>query len=222
MKISSFIAIIYTALLLLSSCGTAEKAKEANVETEETAYGNEALIEADFRAGTPGEWYKTIAGEYRLTGYGLNEKIGLDFTENPYVPFEMGPMSVTLQDVWVIDFKPNEAQKRVIFGEKDEVRIVNAYMILDNYSDMDILFNPDEATLITNTGETLEPLKLWTLTIDGNFPAGATKAVSLAWAMEDTESDLSSVRIAIDPPVAKESGAILSEPLEIEVEILPY
>ncbi|TWT26299.1 hypothetical protein [Planomicrobium sp. CPCC 101110] len=206
----------------LAACGAGvqEGAEQDASNIEET--GSELHGEIEHNSAAPGEWEETSNGTYRLTSYGYNRSIGLDFSENPYVPLEAGPMAVTIQEVTVMDFKPENGQKRVVFGGKDEVRIVSAYMVADNYSDMDILFNPDEALLVTNTGETLKPLKYWTDTIDGNFTAGATKATGISWATDDVGSNLTSVRIIIDPPVSKEENLPLSEPLEVEIEILPY
>ncbi|PSL35177.1 hypothetical protein B0H99_10880 [Planomicrobium soli] len=217
---------LFLFVFLLASCGIGQETKEEDNRTAEKVSAKTAeeapSAESEFSAADPGEWQKSSNGEFRLASYGLNEEIALDFSETPFIPVEMGAMNVSVQDVSVIDYKPGEAQKRVVFGDTDIVRVISAYMVINNYSDMDILFDPDEASLLTNTGETLHPLKHWTWTIDGNFTAGATKAVSIAWALEDTESELTSVRIAFAPPVSKTTNEELSGPLEIEIEIVPY
>ncbi|TWT08987.1 hypothetical protein [Planomicrobium sp. CPCC 101079] len=207
---------------LLAGCGAGikEEVKEDLTNIEES--GVELQGEIDYGSAEPGEWLESSNGKFKVTSYGYNQAIGLDFTENPFVPLETGPMEITIQDVWVMDFKPENGQKRVVFGGKDEVRVVTASMVIDNYSDMEISFNPDEAALITNTGEAIEPLKYWTSGIDGNFTPGATKATGVSWALADVESDLTSVRIIIEPPILKENNTPLSEPLEVEIEILPY
>ncbi|WKA56220.1 hypothetical protein [Planococcus shixiaomingii] len=226
MTIKPLIAILSLAILL-AGCGMSEDTKEEVDIIEEPASelettDEELVSETDFSTAAPGEWLKAASGDFKLTSYGYNEDIGLDFSESPYIPVEAGPMGVTVKTMTVIDYRPGEGQKRVVFGGKDEVRIVSAFIAIDNYSDKEISFDPDEATLITNNGETVKPLKYWTWTIDGNFPAGASKAVDVAWALEDMDSELSSVRIVMEPPVSKESNKALSEPLEIEIEILPY
>lgn len=201
---------------------TTNEEKEQEEEIEETTEEvedktDEVSEDSDLPTG---DWEESEFGQVKFLGAGYNDEIGIDGTDGDIKPVELGPINLLIENVTVLDIRPNEEYKDYLFEGRDELRAIVATVNAENTSEDDLEFYIYDTILTTDTGQQLE--SNWDLTtgIDGEFYGQVNKDGEVWWTLDDTEQDISSVQMIISPPYDMDNYEDLSEEERLEFEIL--
>lgn len=233
--------VLLSTVLLLAACGgesnetiPAEQEAPTTVATEEvvedveTDESSEAVdsAEADEEgaedAGPTGDWEEADFGKIKAVGFGYNDELGIDGTDAPLKPLEMGPMLLEIGMLAVVDIQPDEDSKELFFDDKSETRAVIIDMKVENTSEADVTFDPNMAVIVTNTGEQLEPDMFLTDSFGGDFLGKVKKEGQIWWILNDIEQEVTSVKLIISPPYNTDDWEDLGEEKRLEFEVLNY
>ncbi|MFD1450886.1 hypothetical protein [Oceanobacillus sojae] len=166
------------------------------------------------------DWETVEFGDIRYVGFGYNDEAGIDGSDEPIKAINMPPMKLYIENVSVIDVKPNQEYKDIYFDGKSDVRAIVATIRAENTSDDDVNFYPHDSILTTDTGEQLEPN--WMLTdLNGEYFGKVKKEGEIWWFLE-SDQDISTAKIILSPPYSMDSWEDLSEEKRLEFEILDF
>lgn len=237
-----------TSILALSACGNndqvdaeakqndnSESASESdnqNKSSEETEDEDVEEPEEDIEEATSelsdelnddGEVFEEGFGYMRFVGVGLNDEINLDYDENSQSDvIEMGPMNITIDSVAVVDFEPDDEDISYIFDDEERVRAILMDMTVENTSDEDVTFYPNNSVLVTDTGEQLESDMFMMGDQGGEFFGKVKKEGQTWWLLNDLETDISSIKMIIDPPYDMENYEDLTEEKRLDFEVISW
>ncbi|MDY7223986.1 hypothetical protein [Halalkalibacterium halodurans] len=192
---------------------TAEE--EATDDEEEEGFGSSVDKET-------GEGYNEAFGHIRTIGIGYNDEAGLDGTDDSVKPIEMGPMQLSINGVAVLEIEPNEDAKILYFGDQDKVRVVVAEMKVQNTSEEDVTFYPNDAILVTSTGEQVEPDFMMTADFGGEFYGEVIKEGQAWWILNNLDDDIENLTMIISAPYDSNSLDDLSDEKRLKFEILDW
>lgn len=242
------ICIVIIGLTLLTACGSEgtnnetskdndNNPKEEKTVAEDNKSSNERQAEqtekqekedeiekTDARnvAEESGEWEEADFGKIKLVGVGYNNELGLDETDSSIKPVEMGPMKLLIESLAVVEVEPEEEAKDMFFEGRDKVRGVIIDMKAENTSDKDVEFHPNQAILVTDTGEQVESDMFLMGDVGGDFLGKVKKEDQTWWMLDDPDSDIKSIKMIISPPSTMEDWEDLSEEKRIEFEVLSF
>lgn len=102
------------------------------------------------------EWEETDFGKIKIVGVGYNDEVGIDGTDSPLKPVEMGPMNLYIKELNVIEIKPTDEAIEFFFDGEEKVKAVIIDMKVENTTEDDVTFDPNQSVLVTDTGEQVE------------------------------------------------------------------
>ncbi|BDH62457.1 hypothetical protein MTP04_25870 [Lysinibacillus sp. PLM2] len=108
-----------------------------------------------------------------------NEELGLSH--------EAGPMSLTLNAVQVATLEVAEDFKES-FDNQDVATVVTINMTAKNSTDQTISFYPDQATLVTDTGQQVEADLWYSGEVGGDFMGAVTMEDDVVWILKHDEN----------------------------------
>ncbi|PGK51347.1 hypothetical protein CN918_26515 [Priestia megaterium] len=185
--------------------GTAEQEEvAANEDAEGTADG----LTAEERK--EGFEYDPSFGAAKYYGFGYNDEVGIDGTDSDLKPIKMGPISMTIKNVSVLDVIPND-ETRDMFGGNDRVRAVSISMKVENTSDEDVTFYPSETIAVTDTGEQVETSDELTGDVGGDFLGKVKREGDVVFLLKDPKADIKSIKFIFDGPADKDMYEISGE-----------
>ncbi len=244
MKMNWFVLLLGLCLVL-SACGSGEasnkKEDSSKEKQEESTDENKSSAErqaewmeqqekeddidkTDARkaAEESGEWEEADFGKIKIVGVGYNDEVGIDGTDSPGKPVEMGPMKLFIESLAVLEVEPDEDAKDMFFDGKDKVRSVVIDMKVENTSDNDVEFHPNQAILVTDTGEQVESDMFLMGDVGGDFLGKVKKEDQTWWMLNDSDKDIKSIKMIISPPSTMEDYEDLSEEKRLEFEVLSF
>jgi len=195
--------------------GTAE---QEEIAANEDAYGpaENFLTEEEKKEGFK---YRDDFGGTRDYGFGYNDEVGIDGTDNPLKPVKFGPVNMTIENVTVADIIPN-SDTASLFDDRDRVRAVIMTVKIENTSDQDVSFFPDSSVMTTDTGEQVDA-DSWMSNDTGGDMLGKVKKEGQIWyVLKDEKADVKKVKFVIDPPYLTDSMDDLGQQKRVEFDIL--
>lgn len=190
--------------------------EQENLKEEELS---EEELEAHFEE--TGEIIDPEFGIMKTIGVGFSDEVGIDGTDAPLKPIEMGPMKLFIDGVAILDVEPNEDMK-MMFNDKDKVKAVVVDMKAENTSDDDITFNPNSAIIVTDTGEQVESEMFLMGDVGGDFLGKVTKEGQTWWLLNNLEKDIKEITMIISPPYKTEDWEDEGEERRIKFEVLSW
>lgn len=188
MKKLIFSAVIVSALML-GACGDEEKdtSKDNQTSSEETSKKNEST-ESTEKATDETEVEESELG--KKTVLFKNKELGMTQTT--------GPMNLTISAAQVATIEPVEEYKE-LFNGQDIVTVVTATMAAENTLDETISWYPNQATLVTDTGQQVDADIWLSGDVGGDFLGKVKKDGDVIWVLKHDEA-IKNVKIHIGAP----------------------
>lgn len=202
-----------------------ESVDETEVDEEEPEE-DEAIEEEDEEGfgssvDDSGEMYEEGFGTMRTLGIGYNDEVGIDGTDAPIKPIEFGDVILSINGMAVVELEPDE-EISYIFDEKEVVRAIIVDMEVENNSDQDITFHPNQATMVTSNGEQVESEMFLMGDVGGDFYGGVKKADQAWWLIDNVDDDIENIKMIIDAPYYIDDWEDIGEEKRLDFEILSW
>jgi Domain of unknown function (DUF4352) len=216
-------------LVVMAACGndtttTKETKKEtepAQTETKTADTEKESEPSAEETNASDQEFEVPGLGHMKTIGIGYNDEVGIDGTDAPLKPIEMGSLKLTINALAVYDVKPEEDMK-FFFNNQDEARVIAINMEAENTSDEDINFNPNQAILVTDTGEQLDAEIGMMGEAGGDFLGKVKKSGQSTWIVKNMDKDIKKVTMIISSPYKVDGFANTAEEKRIVFDVLTW
>ena len=168
-----------------------------------------------------GEFQERDFGNLRVVGVGYNNEIALDGSDAPLKPIQFGDVNLYINRLHVLDIEPTEDSKS-FFNDQDKIRAVAIDMKVENTSDKDISFYPENSIIVTDTGEQIESEIFTTDEIGGDFFGKVTKEGQVWYFIKDMQNDVKNIKIIISPPYLIETDSDIGKEKRLDFEILNW
>lgn len=163
-------------------------------------------------------WEETDMGFIKPVGYGYNDEVGIDGTDTPGKPVQFGSMQLYINNMSVYDLRPNE-DNLYTFDDQEQVRVVFVDMKVKNTADQDVTFYPDQAVLVTDTGEQVESGLIGD-DLGGDFLGKVEKEGMAMWVLNDSKKEVKNIKMIISAPYGTESMDDIGQEKRLDFEIL--
>ena len=188
MNMKRYGLIFALPLTLLVGCGEADELKTTATDTEEVV---EVEKKEEPAADTKEE------AEVQESELGSNQIFmknkALDIKET------IGSVNFAIDKVQTSRLTVNEAY-RDSFDEQEEVTVVAMNVIVENTIDDTISFHPNQATLVTNTGEQVSADLWFSDDVGGEFLGKVKKEGNVLFFVKTMPEELEDVKVVIDGP----------------------
>ncbi|WP_214884568.1 MULTISPECIES: DUF4352 domain-containing protein [unclassified Exiguobacterium] len=209
-------------LVFLIGCGETDEAttSETTEQTEQTTEeestsspkGNESSKDEEMSEGIGGsEEFEVEEDEIgvrqiymRDSDLGIEEKIG------PII-FQINKVQTMRLQV-ASDF-------RSVFDDKKEVTLVSFSVVAENTSDDTVTFYPDQARLVTNTGEQIDAAFLLSDDVGGEFLGKVRKEGGVHFQVESMPAELTEVRFVVEGPYNNQFNTIAEDRYEYTIDV---
>lgn len=192
------LGILFAAMLVfvLAACGSDNTSKEeegnkaseeeTTASTESSEEEAESAEEATTEGGTSiGETVSNEGGDHELVS--LAEDVGT---------FESGPMTLNITKVNGVSSKLKGQLATMM--DTEELEYIQVDMNAESSSDETVSFYPSQATLVTDTGEQLEPDMMMSEHMDGEFMGKVKKEGINYYILEQSKAaDVKHVKLVI-------------------------
>nr|WP_106780179.1 hypothetical protein [Lysinibacillus timonensis] len=132
------------------------------------------------------------------------------------ISHEAGPMNLTLNAVQVATLEVSEDYKES-FENEDVVTVVTINMTAANSSDQTISFYPDQATLVTDTGQQVDADLWYSGDVGGDFLGAVTMEDDVVWVLKHDE-DIKNLTVHISGPF-DENYESISEDFSLDIPL---
>lgn len=210
---------IITLLLILSltlfACGkkdepqkeTKEAQTQENTESAETKEETETPQEAPAEENTSNsEWVEENGAKRRTVK-------DIDFNQT----FTSGPFNITIERVQAIDIMTNDEMKSMFDG-KDEITSIAMSVKVENTSDDELNFYPDQAEIATDTKEQIEAEILLSDRVGGEFKGQIIKEGTIIFVANSKAEDINKLTLFIDGPSNQDFDRV-GEDLKIDIDL---
>ena len=206
MKKLIFSATLVSALML-GACGDEEKntAKNNQTSSEETSEKNESTESTEKATNEP-EVEESELG--KKTVVFKNKELNMTQTT--------GPMTLTINAAQVATLEPTEEYKEM-FGGQDIATVVTVTMVAENSSEDTISWYPDQATLVTDTGQQVDADLLFSGQVGGDFLGKVKKEDNVIWILKHDET-IKNLKLHISAPHDENLNSI-GEDLIFEIPV---
>lgn len=170
-----------------------------------------------------GHFYQEGVGEIQIEGVGFTNENGLDGETNSFKEVKMGPMRLRIKQLIVINIKIEDGAGLPISSNADRIKVIIVSMSVSN-SDVEnvVYFNPDQATIVTNTGEHIEAeLLAGSGYIGRYYSSHEDNKGDVCWILKDPDKKIENLKLKISTPLDRNFYK-LSNDKQIKFEILPY
>lgn len=210
---------IITLLLILSltlfACGkkdepqkeTKEAQTQENTESSETKEETETPQEAPAEENTSNsEWVEENGAKRRTVK-------DIDFNQT----FITGPFNITIERVQAIDIMTNDEMKSMFDG-KDEVTSIAMNVSVENTSDDELNFYPDQSKLTTDTKEQIDAETFLSDSVGGEFKGQIIKKGTIIFIADSKAEDINKLTLFIDGPSNQDFDRV-GEDLKIDIDL---
>jgi len=202
MKLHKSLLLFGASVLLLTGCGDNGEKTEGKARTEEPELeevtdeevGNtediqneeKEAIDSDSPEQQVGDVIEADGGTRTIiaTNYGINETI------------ENGPFSVTLKNAQLSQFQPTTDYVEMFGG--DNLGMVSIQVDVVNDSEDTNSIYPDQAIIVTDTGQQIDAETLFSDEVGGDFYGHVTKSGDVFFFFDGQAEDVSNIRLIID------------------------
>ena len=187
--------------LLLAACGSEDTSNEdVNKSAEETS-AEEAPKEEVKEASNVSE---TEIG--KMTTIYQNEDLNM--------PIESGSVKGTLNSIQYTTLEPNP-DNMFAFNDGETVTLITIDATIENTTDSNISFYPDQAKLVTDTGQEVKADSSLSDAVGGDFVGAVKKEGIIQWLLKHDEN-IKKVTLHISGAVDENFNG-LSEDLKVEI-----
>lgn len=210
---------IITLLLILSltlfACGkkdepqkeTKEAQTQENTESSETKEETETPQEAPAEENTSNsEWVEENGAKRRTVK-------DIDFNQT----FITDPFNITIERVQAIDIMTNDEMKSMFDG-KDEVTSIAMNVSVENTSDDELNFYPDQSKLTTDTKEQIDAETFLSDSVGGEFKGQIIKKGTIIFIADSKAEDINKLTLFIDGPSNQDFDRV-GEDLKIDIDL---
>lgn len=180
--------VLALPLALLVGCGEADELKTTATETEEVAEA-ETTEEQTTETKEETDVQESELGSNQI--YMKNKALDIQET--------IGSVNFAIDQVQTSRLTVNEAY-RDSFDGQDEVTVIAMNMIVENTVDETINFHPNQATLVTNTGEQVTADLWFSDDVGGEFLGKVKKEGNVLFFVKAMPEDLTDIKVVIDGP----------------------
>jgi len=218
--LKKFLSILFAAMLIfvLAACGSDSTSKEEEgnksseketATTESTKKESEPAEEAESttEGGTAiGETVSKESGDHKLVS--LAEDVGT---------FESGPIKMNITKVNGVSSELSGDFATMM--ETDHLEYIQVDMDVENTSDENITFYASQATLVTDTGEQLDPEMLFSEHIDGEFLGKVKKSGTNFYILKNSKAaDVKHVKLVYSG-ASNENFENIGDDVTVEVDL---
>lgn len=211
----AIITLLLTLSLTLFACGKKEEPqKEAQEpQTQESTESAETKEETETPQETPaeetataGEWVEEDGAKRRTV-----KDINFDQT------FTTGPFNITIERVQAIDIITNDEMKSMFDG-KDEITSIAMSVKVENTSDDELNFYPDQSKLTTDTKEQIDAETFLSDSVGGEFKGQIIKEGTIIFVANSKAEDINKLTLFIDGPSNQDFDRV-GEDLKIDIDL---
>ncbi|WP_214785881.1 DUF4352 domain-containing protein [Exiguobacterium sp. s183] len=209
-------------LVFLIGCGETDEATSSETteqteqatdeETTSSSEGSESSKGEDTSEGIGGsEEFEVEENELGISQiYMKNRNLGIEEKIGPII-FQIDKVQ-TLRLQVASDF-------RFMFDEKKEVTIVSFNVIVENTSDDTVSFHPNQARLVTNTGEQVDADLIISEDVGGEFLGKVKKEGGVLFHVDSMPAELTEVRFVVEGPYNEQFNKIAEERYEYTIDV---
>ncbi|WP_214745951.1 DUF4352 domain-containing protein [Exiguobacterium sp. s189] len=209
-------------LVFLIGCGETDEATSSETieqteqatdeETTSSSEGSESSKDEDTSEGIGGsEEFEVEENELGISQiYMKNRNLGIEEKIGPII-FQIDKVQ-TLRLQVASDF-------RFMFDEKKEVTIVSFNVIVENTSDDTVSFHPNQARLVTNTGEQVDADLIISEDVGGEFLGKVKKEGGVLFHVDSMPAELTEVRFVVEGPYNDQFNTIAEDRYEYTINV---
>lgn len=206
MNMKRFGLLVAVLLALLVGCGEADELKTTATNTEEVA---------EAEASEPEE-STTENEDVQESELGTNKiymkNKALTITET------MGPIQFAIDKVQTSRLTVAEAY-RDSFDGQEEVTVVAMNMLAENTVDETMSFHPNQATLVTNTGEQVSSHLWFSDDVGGEFMGKVKKEGNVLFFVKAKPEELTDLKVVIDGPFDENFDKVAEDRYEYTINV---
>jgi hypothetical protein len=209
-------------LVFLIGCGEADEAtsSETTEQTEQTT---------DEETTSSSEGSESSKGEDTSEGIGGSDEFEVEEDEigisqiymknrNLGIEEKIGPIIFQIDKVQTLRLQVS-SDFRFMFDDKKEVTIVSFNVIVENTSDDTVSFHPNQARLVTNTGEQVDADIIISEDVGGEFLGKVKKEGGVLFHVDSMPAELTEVRFVVEGPYNDQFNTIAEERYEYTIDV---
>lgn len=209
-------------LVFLIGCGETDEAtsSETTEQTEQTT---------DEETTSPSEGSESSKGEDTSEGIGGSEEFEVEEDEIGVRQIYMRDSDLGIEEkIGPIIFQINKVQTmrlqvasdfRSVFDDKKVVTLVSFSVVAENTSDDTVTFYPDQARLVTNTGEQIDAAFLLSDDVGGEFLGKVRKEGGVHFQVDSMPAELTEVRFVVEGPYNDQFNTIAEDRYEYTIDV---
>ena len=206
MKMRRYGLVLALPLALLVGCGEADELKTTATDTEEVV-----AAETEQQTAEPKEEADVQESELGSNQIYMKNK-ALDVNET------IGSIQFAIDKVQTSRLTVAEAY-RELFDGKEAVTVVAMNVIVENTIDDTVSFHPNQATLVTNTGEQVTA-DLWHSDgVGGEFLGKVKKEGNVLFFVAAMPEELTEVRFIVDGPFDANYEKVAEDRYEYKIDV---
>lgn len=206
MKMKRYGLVLALPLALLVGCGDADELKTTATDTEEVA-----AAETEKQIAEPKEETEVQESELGSNQIYMKNK-ALDIYET------IGSIQFVIDKVQTSRLTVEESY-RELFDGKEAVTVVAMNVIVENTIDDTISFHPNQATLVTNTGEQVTADIWYSDDVGGEFLGKVKKEGNVLFFVETMPEELTEVRFIVEGPFDANYEQIAEDRYEYKIDV---
>ena len=209
-------------LVFLIGCGETEEAtsSESTEQTQQTT---------DEQTTSSSEGSESSKGEDTSEGIGGSEEFEVEEDEigvsqiymknrNLGIEEKIGPIIFQIDKVQTLRLQVS-SDFRFMFDDKKEVTIVSFNVIVENTSDDTVSFHPNQARLVTNTGEQVDADMIISEDVGGEFLGKVKKEGGVLFHVDSMPAELTEVRFVVEGPYNDQFNKIAEDRYEYTIDV---
>ncbi|WP_251131104.1 DUF4352 domain-containing protein [Exiguobacterium sp. s70] len=211
--LKSYGFILAIPLLVLVGCGDTEPSSTTTEPTNqsESVPSTDSQKETTETETVQGEEFEVQEDEIgRSQIYMKNSDLGIEETIGPII-FQIDKVQTLRLEV--------ASDYRFFFDDQKEVTIVSFNVIVENTSDETVSFHPNQARLVTNTGEQVDADIVISEDVGGEFLGKVKKEGGVLFHVESMPEELTEVRFVVEGPYNDQFHKIAEERYEYTIDV---
>lgn len=220
---------IVLPFILIVGCGTSQdESSSSSVDSTKEQTSGDKMEENTNEEGVPKE-ENNEKNEESSDNIGGSDEFEVERDELGTSQIYMKNRDVGIEDqIGPIIFKIDKVQTlrlqvssdyRFLFDDKKEVTIVSFNVIVENTSDDTISFYPNQARLVTNTGEQVNADIVISEDVGGEFLGKVKKEGGVLFYVDSMPSELTEVRFVVEGPYNEQFTKIEEERYEYKIDV---
>ncbi|TCI64984.1 DUF4352 domain-containing protein [Exiguobacterium sp. SH3S1] len=198
-------------LALLVGCGEADELKTTATDTEEVVVAEEAKESAAQEEVETKEETEVQDSELGTNTIYMKNK-ALDIQET------IASLTFTIDKVQTSRLQVAEAY-RDSFDGQEEVTVVAVNAIVENTVDDTVSFHPNQATLVTNTGEQVTADMWFSDDVGGEFLGKVKKEGNVLFFVKALPEELTELKLVVDGPFDADYAQLAEDRYEYTIDV---